>query len=839
MDFPDSSLNAPEGQEPGDDMDSAESTGTTQADAASHVPVEPAGPPKEIPVLNSPDSDVMAAPVVQVPAPVSLSPTRPVKPCVFKSMADAGTIDAIVGGYHGAPFDVLGIHPVTLEGGHGLVVRTFQPHALMVSVVRAGEEYPAQRVHADGVFEAVFPGEDEFFPYTLSISLPDGRRYTAEDPYRFPPVLTDFDLYLFGEGNHFQLYDKLGAHIIEHEGVRGVSFAVWAPNAERVSVIGEFNEWDGRRHPMRPRGMTGLWEIFLPGLAQGDLYKFEIKTGYKGYMAVKADPYGFFAEMRPKTASIVWDVDGYEWNDAEWMADRRKRQALDAPISVYEVHLGSWRTAPDPEWDHRWLTYRELAETLIPYVKEMGYTHIGLLPVTEHPFDGSWGYQTVGYYAPTSRHGTPDDFKYFMDTAHQAGIGVILDWVPAHFPKDGHGLSFFDGTSLYEHSDPRQGEHQDWGTLIYNYGRNEVRAFLLSNALFWLDKYHFDGLRVDAVASMLYLDYSRKEGEWIPNKYGGRENLEAVAFLKRFNELVHEHHPDVLTFAEESTAWPMVSRPVYVGGLGFDMKWNMGWMHDILDYMQKEPVHRKYHHHHLTFSMIYAFTENFILPFSHDEVVHGKGSMLSKMPGDYWQKFANLRALYGFMYAHPGKKLLFMGGEIGQWNEWDYARELDWMLLDYESHRSLQQYVKDLNRLYSSMPALHEVDFSWEGFEWIDFHDVDHSIVSFIRRARDPSDFIVVAANFTPVPREGYVLGVPEPGFYRELINSDASCYGGSGVGNYHGVPSESRPAQGRPHSLMLTLPPLGVILLKREDSELSALYDLNRQGGEGTREAV
>ncbi|NLI33271.1 MAG: 1,4-alpha-glucan branching enzyme, partial [Deltaproteobacteria bacterium] len=396
-----------------------------------------------------------------------------------------------------------------------------------------------------------------------------------------------------------------------------------------------------------------------------------------------------------------------------------------------------------------------------------------------------------------------------------------------------------DGTSLYEHSDPRQGEHQDWGTLIYNYGRNEVRAFLLSNALFWLDKYHIDGLRVDAVASMLYLDYSRKEGEWIPNKYGGRENLEAVAFLKRFNELVHEHHPDVLTFAEESTAWPLVSRPVYVGGLGFDMKWNMGWMHDILDYMQKEPVHRKYHHHHLTFSMIYAFTENFILPFSHDEVVHGKGSMLSKMPGDYWQKFANLRALYGFMYAHPGKKLLFMGGEIGQWNEWDYARELDWMLLDYESHRSLQQYVKDLNRLYSSMPALHEVDFSWEGFEWIDFHDVDHSIVSFIRRARDPSDFIVVAANFTPVPREGYVIGVPEPGFYRELINSDASCYGGSGVGNYHGVPSESRPAQGRPHSLMLTLPPLGVILLKREDSELSALHDLNRQGGEGTREAV
>ena len=586
---------------------------------------------------------------------------------------------------------------------------------------------------------------------------------------------------------------------------------------------------------MRPRGATGLWEIFIPGLVQGDLYKYEIKTHYQGYIAVKADPYGFLAELRPKTASVVWDLERYEWNDAEWMATRKDHQKFEAPICIYEVHLGSWQTAPDPHWGHRWLTYRELADTLIPYVKEMGYTHIELLPITEHPLDGSWGYQTVGYYGPTSRHGTPDDFRYFVDSAHQAGIGVILDWVPAHFPKDGHGLSFFDGTYLYEHADPRQGEHQDWGTLIYNYGRNEVRAFLLSNALFWLDKYHLDGLRVDAVASMLYLDYSREPHEWIPNKYGGRENLEAVAFIKRFNELVHEQYPDVLTFAEESTAWPMVSRPAYVGGLGFDIKWNMGWMHDMLEYIRKEPVHRKYHHNHLTFSLIYAFTENFILPFSHDEVVHGKGSMLSKMPGDYWQKFASLRALYGYMYGHPGKKLLFMGCEFGQWKEWDCADQLDWMLLDFESHRSLQQYVKDLNRIYISQPALHELDFSWEGFQWIDFHDVDHSIVSFIRRAKDPNEFIVAVANFTPVPREGYLVGVPAPGFYRELLNSDSAVYGGSNVGNFDGVPSEPASLQGQPHSLMLTLPPLAVIFLKPEEPARSSTAVLSRTEAKST----
>jgi len=735
---------------------------------------------------------------------------------VFESTAGPEAIAAIAGSCYSTPFDILGLHNVTLAGRPGLVVRTFQPQARNVSVLRFGAERPMQCIHADGVFETVFSGETKIFPYKLSVTLHDGRTYVTEDPYRFPPVLTGYDLHLFSEGNHIRLYDKLGAHIIEHCGVRGVHFSVWAPGAEQVSVVGAFNQWDGRRHSMNPRGVSGLWEIFIPHLAQGELYKYEIKTR-RGYMAVKADPFGFSTEMRPNSASVVWDLDRYEWADSDWMHTRKERQKFEAPISIYEVHLGSWRKAPHKDLGHRWLTYRELAEELVPYVKEMGYTHIQLLPVTEHPFDGSWGYQPVGCFAPTSRYGTPDDFRHFVDTAHQAGLGVIMDWVPAHFPKDGHGLSFFDGTHLYEHADPRQGEHQDWDTLIYNYGRNEVRAFLLSNALFWLDKYHIDGIRVDAVASMLYLDYSREQGQWIPNKYGGRENLEAVAFIKRFNEVVHQEVPDVLTFAEESTDWPMVSRPTYVGGLGFDLKWNMGWMHDMLEYMQKEPVHRKYHHHHLTFSLLYAFTENFTLPFSHDEVVHGKGSVLSKMPGDYWQKFANLRLLYAYMYGHPGKKLLFMGSEFGQWNEWNHDRELDWMLLDFEFHRNLQHYVKDLNRLYVSEPALHEMDFSWEGFQWIDFHDIDQNIVSFIRRARDPNDFVIVVSNFTPVVRQGYHVGVPAPGVYRELLNSDSGLYSGSNTINLDPVTSEPGACQGQPHSIVLTLPPLGVIFLKRE----------------------
>ena len=734
---------------------------------------------------------------------------------------DAGVIAAIAGGYHSTPFDVLGIHPVIISGKAGLAIRTFQPQALGVWVKRDEALHCMERVHPDGFFEAMFPGETEVFSYQLSITLPESaahsatRRYEIEDSYRFPPVLSDFDLHLFSEGTHSRLYEKYGAHLTDHAGVRGVSFAVWAPNAERVSVIGDFNQWDGRRHPMRPRGGSGVWEIFIPGLQHGDLYKYEIKTRYMGYMATKSDPFAFASELRPKTASVIWNLNRYEWRDGEWMAARQARQSFDAPLAVYEVHLGSWKREPDPQYGQRWLTYRELAQNLVPYVKDMGYTHIELMPITEYPFDGSWGYQTTGYYAPTSRYGTPDDFRYFVDQAHQSGLGVIVDWVPAHFPKDAHGLSFLDGTHLYEHADLRQGEHQDWGSLIYNYGRNEVREFLLSNALFWLDKYHIDGLRVDAVASMLYLDYSRTEGEWIPNEFGGRENLEAVSFLKRFNELVHIEYPDVLTFAEESTAWGAVSRPTYVGGLGFDMKWNMGWMNDMLEYIEKNPAHRRYHHNNLTFSMLYAFTENFVLPLSHDEVVHGKGALLAKMPGDYWQQFANLRILYGYMYAHPGKKLLFMGGEIGQWNEWSHERGIDWVLLYFDSHRQIQEYVRTLNRLYVSQPALHEVDFSWHGFEWIDCHDVDNSIVSFFRRAKDPSDFVIVVANFTPVPREGYRVGVPVGGFYRELLNSDSALFGGGNVGNAGGVPSAPAPWQGQPHSIMITVPPLAVLFFK------------------------
>jgi len=728
----------------------------------------------------------------------------------------------IANGSYSTPFDVLGIHWATADGRPAVAIRTFQPQAQAVAVKWNGRESPMEQIHPDGLFEAVFPDQAEFFPYRFLITLYTApgstpERYEAEDPYRYSPVLTDFDLHLFNEGTHLRLYEKLGAQLIEHEGIRGVAFAVWAPNAERVSVVGSFNQWDGRRHPMRPRGGSGVWEIFIPNLQQGDLYRFEIKTRYQGYMAVKSDPFAFAAELRPKNASVIWDLERYRWGDGNWMATRKQKQSLDAPMAIYEVHLGSWKREPDTQYGHRWLTYRELAEQLVPYAKGMGYTHLELLPITEHPFDGSWGYQTTGYFTPTSRYGTPDDFRYFVDQAHQAGLGIIVDWVPAHFPKDGHGLSFFDGTHLFEHADLRQGEHQDWGSLIYNYGRNEVRAFLLSSAMFWLDRYHIDGLRVDAVASMLYLDYSRNEGEWIPNQYGGRENLEAVSFLKRFNEVVHHDYPDTLTFAEESTAWGMVSRPVYLGGLGFDLKWNMGWMHDMLEYISKDPIHRRYHHSNLTFSLLYAFTENFILPLSHDEVVHGKGALMANMPGDYWQKFANLRALYGYMYAHPGKKLLFMGGEIGQWNEWNHEWEVEWVLLYFDAHKQMQEFVRALNRLYVSQPALYEVDFSWEGFQWIDFHDVDNSTVTFLRRAKDPNDFVLVVSNFTPVPRDGYRIGVPREGFYRELLNSDSAYFGGSNLGNGWGVPSEPEPWQGQPHSIVITVPPLAVVYLKPE----------------------
>jgi 1,4-alpha-glucan branching enzyme len=628
-------------------------------------------------------------------------------------------------------------------------------------------------------------------------------------------VLTEFDLHLFGEGTLHRAYEKLGAHHREVEGQRGVHFAVWAPNADEVSVIGDFNGWNARSHPMRSLGVSGIWETFIPNVGDGERYKYEIRSRVDGSRLQKSDPYGIFFESEASGAAIVWSLDRYTWRDAEWMEQRPHKNAwFDRPMSIYEVHLGSWKRVAERGGGP--LTYCEMAQQLVPYVKEMGYTHIELLPVLEHPFAGSWGYQVVGFFAPTSRFGPPEDFKAFIDECHLNGIGVILDWVPGHFPKDAHGLARFDGTALYEHEDPRQGEHRDWGTLIFNYGRHEVRAFLLSSALFWLDEYHIDGLRVDAVASMLYLDYSRNEGEWLPNVYGGRENLEAMEFLRQLNVQTHAQSPGSVTVAEESTAWPGVTRPVHLGGLGFTYKWNMGWMHDMLVYASKDPVHRRWAHNDLTFSLLYAFTENFILPFSHDEVVHGKRAMLDKMPGDIWQKCATLRALYGYMFGHPGKKLMFMGSEFAQWREWHHDESLDWHLLQFADHRAMQQWVRDLNRTLAEQPALHQVDFDHTGFEWLDCSDFESSVVSFIRRAHDRSDFVVVAVNFTPVPRQGYVIGVPEPGRYVELLNSDAEIYGGSNLGNGGGLHSEPVPAHGRPHRLSLVLPPLGCLILKR-----------------------
>jgi 1,4-alpha-glucan branching enzyme len=628
-------------------------------------------------------------------------------------------------------------------------------------------------------------------------------------------VLTEFDLHLFNEGTLHRAYEKLGAHHREVDGTIGVHFAVWAPNADGVSVIGDFNGWDAASHPMKSLGVSGIWETFVPGVGDGERYKFEITSRVDGARLQKTDPYGVFFESDASGAAIVWNLDRYTWRDARWMDHRREQHGwLDRPLSVYEVHLGSWKRVPERGGGP--LTYREMAQQIVPYVKDLGYTHIELLPVLEHPFAGSWGYQVTGFFAPTSRFGPPEDFKAFVDECHVNGIGVILDWVPGHFPKDAHGLARFDGTALYEHEDPRQGEHRDWGTLVFNYGRHEVRAFLLSSALFWLDEYHIDGLRVDAVASMLYLDYSRKEGEWLPNQFGGRENLEAMEFLRQLNVQTHAQHPGSITVAEESTAWPGVTRPVHLGGLGFTYKWNMGWMHDMLSYVSKDPVYRRWAHNDLTFSLLYAFTENFILPFSHDEVVHGKRAMLDKMPGDMWQKRANLRALYGYMYGHPGKKLMFMGCEFAQWREWNHDESLDWHLLQYAEHRGVQHWVRDLNETLARQPALHQVDFDHTGFEWIDCSDFEGSVVSFIRRAHDPSDFVVVAVNFTPIPRHGYVIGVPEPGAYVELLNSDSEIYGGSNLGNLGLTQSEQIPAHGRPHRISLTLPPLACLILKR-----------------------
>jgi 1,4-alpha-glucan branching enzyme len=627
-------------------------------------------------------------------------------------------------------------------------------------------------------------------------------------------LLTQNDLYLFNEGSHYRIYDKLGAHAMNVGGEAGTYFAVWAPNAREVSVLGNFNSWKPGSHPLQPKGSSGIWEGFIPVLGPGTLYKFHISSHVHGHRGEKADPVGFYHERPPRTASVVWDL-RYEWKDDGWMQSRAQPNALKAPMSIYEVHIGSWMRISEEH--HRPLTYREMAPKLAEYVHHMGFTHVEFLPVMEHPFYGSWGYQTTGYFAPTSRFGTPQDFMYLTDYLHQRGIGIILDWVPSHFPSDGHGIAYFDGTHLFEHSDSRQGFHPDWKTHIFNYGRTEVRSFLLSSAMFWLDKYHADGLRVDAVASMLYLDYSRKQGEWIPNQYGGRENLEAIDFLRRFNEEAYKEHPDIQTIAEESTAWPMVSRPSYVGGLGFGLKWDMGWMHDTLSYMQQDPIHRQYHHNKLTFRMLYGFTENFVLPLSHDEVVHGKGSLLNKMPGDEWQKFANLRLLFAYMFAQPGKKLIFMGGEFGQSREWSHDRALDWELLQYPVHRGAQSWVRDLNHLYRSQPALYEQELEPHGFEWVDCNDAPRSIISLLRRGKNPNDMVLVACNFTPVPREDYRVGVPVGGLWKELLNSDGKEYAGSGMGNGGGVMAESKAQHGRPFSLKLTLPPLAAVFLRPE----------------------
>ncbi|OFV92837.1 MAG: 1,4-alpha-glucan branching enzyme [Acidobacteria bacterium RIFCSPLOWO2_12_FULL_65_11] len=716
------------------------------------------------------------------------------------------------------PFAILGPH----ADRRGTIVRAYHPavRAIDLRLMATGELRSMTKRDAGGLYEVrleAFGSGDGAPDYRLRFTFPGDRAVEIDDPYRYGRVLTDFDLHLIGEGTHYRAHEKLGAHRVTIGSTTGVHFAVWAPNADRVSLVGDLNGWDGRVHPMRLLVPAGIWEIFIPDLADGEKYKFEIRTK-TGALLTKADPFGFAFEMPPQSASVVRDISGYTWSDSAWMTARPAQGAwLDRPMAIYEVHLGSWARVPEEE--DRYLTYRELAGRLVPYVKEMGFTHIELLPVMEHPFSPSWGYQVLGFFAPTSRFGPPADFKFFVDACHQAGLGVILDWVPGHFPKDAHGLAQFDGTALFEHVDRRQGEHQDWGTLIFNYSRHEVRNFLLSNALFWLEEYHVDGLRVDAVASMLYLDYSRREGEWIPNAFGGRENLDAIAFLQQLNSLTHGEHPGTITAAEESTAWPGVSRPVHLGGLGFTYKWNMGWMHDILQYVGEDPVHRRWHHNLVTFSMLYAFTENFVLPFSHDEVVYGKRALVDKPPGDAWQKYATLRTLYGYLYAHPGKKLLFMGGEFGQWREWHHDRSLDWHLLDDPSHASLRRYVQDLNRHYQAEPALHERDFDADGFRWIECNDNENSVVSLVRYARDRRHFIVIVCNFTPVSRADYRVGVPEAGWYAELVNSDASFYGGGDVGNLGGATTEPVAAHGFGQSLRLIVPPLGCLFLKRRQT--------------------
>ena len=721
-----------------------------------------------------------------------------------KTTLDQGAAEAIAGGWHGDPFAVLGPHKVAQRWE----VRAFVPGAERLWVLTGKAEVEAQ----------VFPGIPGLFIAAMTRKANykfraegHGKTWEFDDPYRFGPVLGEMDEYLLGEGTHRRLWQALGAHVIRHEGAEGVHFAVWAPNAERVSVVGDFNVWDGRRTPMRRRGATGVWEIFIPGLGEGTVYKYELRGPGGALLPLKADPVGFGSEHPPANASVVRTIRG-DWKDGDWLADRARRHSIDAPISVYEVHLGSWRRAPG----NRMLSYRELAEQLVDYVADMGFTHIECLPVSEYPFDGSWGYQPIGLFAPTIRHGTPEEFRAFVDAAHRKGLGVILDWVPGHFPTDAHGLGRFDGTALYEHADPREGFHQDWNTLIYNYGRVEVKNYLVSNALYWLEEYHIDGLRVDAVASMLYRDYSRKHGEWIPNKDGGRENYEAIDFLRSMNITAYGEVPGIMTVAEESTAFPGVSRPANWGGLGFGFKWNMGWMNDTLSYMEKDPIYRKYHHGQMTFGLVYAWSENYVLPISHDEVVHGKGSMLAKMPGTGWEKFANLRAYYGFMWAHPGKKLLFMGQEFAQGAEWNHNQSLDWHQLDIAEHQGVQRLVRDLNRIYRETPALHVNDCRPEGFDWIEAHDADAGVFAWVRKGRPGDKPVVAVVNMTPLERS-YRLGLPQEGTWREILNTDAEAYGGGNRGNLGGVVTEKTPWHGQTQSALVTLPPLSAVYLQQD----------------------
>lgn len=721
-------------------------------------------------------------------------------------------IDALVKGEIGAPSTILGRH----QTGEFVSIRSFRPWAITMAVVitATGVRAPMERLHEDGLFVAELDATWAEVAYHFEAVDVEGQVESFGDPYAYPPLLTDYDVYLYSQGEHHEIYRKLGGRLRTVDGVCGVNFAVWAPNCYRVALIGDFNRWDARIHALENRNDSGIWEVFVPGLEAGVRYKFEVRSHNRGYSAAKSDPYGFFHELRPHTASIVYDLDRYQWNDSDWLAARAESDPLRQPMNIYELHLGSWKRNADGDF----LTYLELAEELPAYLSAMGYTHLELLPVAEHPLDASWGYQVTGYYAPTSRFGAPEEFMALIDRCHQHNIAVILDWVPAHFPKDGHGLNYFDGTHLYSHEDPRQGEHPDWGTMIFNYARNEVRNFLLANALFWLKIYHIDGLRVDAVSSMIYLNFSREDGGWLPNEYGSHENLGALEFLREFNTLVHAEAPGAVTIAEESTSWAMVSRPTYIGGLGFTLKWNMGWMHDTLKYMGLDPVHRRFHHHRITFAILYAFSENFVLPLSHDEVVHLKGSLIAKQPGDYWQKFAGLRLLFAYQYTQVGKILNFMGNEIAQFSEWSEARSLDWHLLGYEKHEQMQAWVRDLNHFYREQPALWQVDFEAEGFRWIEANDADYGVYAYIRYAEDKCNFLIIALNCTPVVRDHYRIGVPLAGFYREALNSDSAAYGGGNVGNLGGVDSQEIASHGLPYSVSLRLPPLGALILKREE---------------------